>query len=215
MTERTPVDFWFDPKCPWAWMASRWLLEVQKVRPVEPRWHIMSLFVLNQDKDISAEYREMLRDAMAPVRVVQAAAEKYGERVVGDLYTEIGVRIHNERRLKPREGEEGFDAVAALRAVLADALEAAGLDRELVAAADSTEFDEAVRRSHEEGISLVGQEVGTPVISVEGVAFFGPVVTPAPKGEAAAKLWDGVLLVAGTDGFYELKRSRTRQPIFD
>ncbi|MFC7386659.1 mycothiol-dependent nitroreductase Rv2466c family protein [Sphaerisporangium rhizosphaerae] len=215
MTERTPVDFWFDPLCPWAWMSSRWVLEVEKVRPVEPRWHIMSLFVLNEDKDIPEQYREFLRDAMAPVRVVQAAAEKYGEHVIGDLYTQIGVRIHNERRLRPAEGEEDFDAVAALRALLADALEAAGLDRELVAAADSTDFDDAVRRSHAHGIDLVGQEVGTPVISVEGVAFFGPVISPAPKGEAAARLWDGVRLVAGTDGFFELKRSRTRDPIFD
>ncbi|WP_248965345.1 mycothiol-dependent nitroreductase Rv2466c family protein [Sphaerisporangium perillae] len=216
MSERTPVDFWFDPFCPWAWMTSRWLLEVQAVRPVEPRWHIMSLAVLNEDKDIPAEYREMLKNAMGPVRVLQAAAEKYGEQVLGDLYTEMGVRIHIRQGLKPRDGEEeGFDAAAAIRGVLAGALEAAGLDPALVAAADSTEFDEAVRRSHHEGIGLVGQEVGTPVIAVDGVAFFGPVVSPAPKGEAAGKLWDGVLLVAGTDGFFELKRSRTRDPIFD
>ncbi|GGL06334.1 DSBA oxidoreductase [Sphaerisporangium melleum] len=216
MSERTPIDFWFDPLCPWAWMASRWVLEVRELRPVEPRWHIMSLFVLNEDKDISSDYRAFLKDAMAPVRVVQAATEKYGEEVAGDLYTEIGLRIHNQGRLKPPPGkEEGFDPAAALREVLADALRAAGLDPGLAAAADSTEYDAAVRRSHEEGISLVGQEVGTPVIAVDGTAFFGPVVSPTPRGEAAARLWDGVLLVARTDGFFELKRSRTRDPIFD
>ncbi|GAA3825244.1 DsbA family protein [Sphaerisporangium flaviroseum] len=215
MTERTPVDFWFDPFCPWAWMTSRWLLEVQAIRPVEPRWHIMSLAVLNEDKDIAAEYREMLKNAIGPVRVLQAAAEKYGEDILGGLYTEMGVRIHNQGRLKPGDSEQEFDQAAAIREVIADALEAAGLDRALVAAADSTEFDEAVRRSHNKGIELVGQEVGTPVIAVEGVAFFGPVVSPTPKGEDAGKLWDGVLLVAGTDGFFELKRSRTRDPIFD
>ena len=81
----------------------------------------------------------------------------------------------------------------------------------------STEHDEQIRESHDRGIGLVGQDVGTPVISVDdgNIAFFGPVVTPAPKGEAAAKLWDGVLLVAGTDGFFEIKRSRTREPVFD
>ncbi|WP_214415158.1 DsbA family protein [Sphaerisporangium fuscum] len=215
MTERTPVDFWFDPLCPWAWMTSRWLLEVRAVRPIEPRWHIMSLFVLNEDKDIPAEYREGLKNAMLPVRVLQAAAEKYGEDVLGDLYTHVGLRIHNQRRLKPTGSEQEFDGVAAIREVLSEALEAAGLDPALVAATESTEYDAAIRASHSNGIDLVGQEVGTPVISVGGVAFFGPVISPAPKGEDAGKLWDGVLLVAGTDGFFELKRSRTREPIFD
>jgi hypothetical protein len=215
MTERTPVDFWFDPLCPWAWITSRWLLEVRAVRPVEPRWHIMSLTVLNEDKDVPEAYREILKNAIGPVRVLQAAAEKYGEEVLADLYTELGVRIHNQGRLTPRDPEQKFDHVAAIREVLSEALEATGLDPDLVAAAGSTEFDDAVRRSHNEGIGLVGQEVGTPVIAVDGVAFFGPVITPAPKGEDAGRLWDGVLLVAGTDGFFELKRSRTRKPIFD
>ncbi|MFC4590953.1 DsbA family protein [Sphaerisporangium corydalis] len=215
MTERTPVDFWFDPFCPWAWMTSRWVLEVRKVRPVEPRWHIMSLAVLNEDKDIPEAYREMLQNAMGPVRVLQAAAEKYGDDVLGGLYTELGTRIHNQRRLQPSDPEQEFDQAAAIRAVLTEGLEAAGLDPQLAAAADSTEFDDAVRRSHNKGIELVGQEVGTPVIAIDGVAFFGPVISPAPKGEDAGKLWDGVLLVARTDGFFELKRSRTRDPIFD
>ncbi|GII78994.1 DSBA oxidoreductase [Sphaerisporangium rufum] len=212
MSDRTPVDFWFDPFCPWAWMTSRWLLQVQQVRPVEPRWHIMSLAVLNEDKDIPEDYRRVLAHAMLPVRVVQAAAEKYGDQVLGGLYTEIGTRIHLQGRLKSEEAD--FDEAAAIRAVLAESLEAAGLDRDLVAAADSAEYDAGVRRSHRDGIERVGQEVGTPVISVGGVAFFGPVVSPAPKGEEAGRLWDGVLLVAGTDGFFELKRSRTRDPIF-
>ncbi|GAA1509201.1 DsbA family protein [Sphaerisporangium rubeum] len=211
MTERTPVDFWFDPLCPWAWMTSRWIHEVQKVREIEPRWHIMSLAVLNEDKDISDDYRAVLKDAMASVRVLQAAAEKYGDDVLGDLYTAIGTRFHNEAALGDTKGE---DRVAAVRRTLGEALESLGLDPGLVAAADSTQYDDAVRRSHERGITLVGQEVGTPIIRVGDVAYFGPVVSPAPKGEAAGKLWDGVLLVAGTDGFFELKRSRTREPVF-
>ncbi|MCG5216284.1 disulfide bond formation protein DsbA [Streptosporangium sp. KLBMP 9127] len=210
MTERIPVDLWFDPFCPWAWMTSRWLLEVERVRPIEPRWHIMSLSVLNEDKDISSDYRAMLKDAMGPVRVLAAAAEKYGEGVLGRLYTELGTRFHNDGRLADR---------STLRETIAEALRAADLDVGLVDAIDSGDFDEQVRRSHTEGITLVGQEVGTPVIAVEGaagrIAFFGPVVTPVPRGEAAGRLWDGVLLVAGTDGFFELKRSRTRSPIFD
>jgi len=204
MTEQEPtrVDFWFDPICPWAWISSRWMLEVEKVRPVEVTWHVMSLAVLNEDKDIPEAYREGLRTAWGPVRIVTAAQQAHGPEVVGPLYTALGTRFHNGK--EPRER-------ATFEAALADV----GLPADLADAADSTEFDDAIRASHADGIDRVGQEVGTPVISVNGMAVFGPVLSPIPRGEAAAKLWDGVLLIAGTDGFFELKRSRTRDPIFD
>ncbi|XRQ12491.1 disulfide bond formation protein DsbA [Actinomadura welshii] len=198
----TPVDFWFDPLCPWAWITSRWILEVEKLRPIEVRWHVMSLSVLNEDKDVPEEYRQGLKDGWGPVRVCIAAEQKYGSEVLGRLYTELGTRRHHER--------QKFD-----RPYFEAALTAAGLDPALADAAESTAYDEAVRASHKDGIDRVGQEVGTPVIEVEGSAFFGPVVSPIPRGEAAAALWDGVVAVAGTDGFFELKRSRTRDPIFD
>ncbi|MEV4092384.1 mycothiol-dependent nitroreductase Rv2466c family protein [Streptosporangium saharense] len=206
MTERTPVDLWFDPFCPFAWMTSRWLLEVEKVRPIEPRWHIMSLNILNEDKDVPETYREMIAKAIGPVRVVAAVQDKYDSETVGRLYTELGTRFHNQGKLKELD---------TLRETVEEALEAAGLDRAFADAIDSEEFDEVLRASHDDGINRVGQEVGTPVIAIGDVAFFGPVVSPAPKGEEAAKLWDGVRLVAGIDGFFELKRSRTRPPIFD
>jgi len=199
--EPTPIDFWFDPLCPWAWITSRWVLEVEKVRPIAARWHIMSLVYLNAEKDISDEYRAFLEQAWGPVRVVMAAKERFGDDVVLPLYTAIGRRFHNEHR---REASSVAEAIAEV-----------GLPADLIEAATSTDYDEAIKKSHHEGMDPVGDEVGTPVIHVEGVAFFGPVVTPTPRGEAAGKLWDGVLLVAGTDGFYELKRSRTREPIFD
>lgn len=205
MSEIKIVDFWFDPFCPWAWMTSRWIREVEKIRPVETRWHLMSLAVLNEGKDVPEKYRELTRKAIGPVRVLASASDKYGEEVLGDLYTELGIRFHDQGRLATLD---------ALKETIEEALRAAGLDSALADALDSEEFDDAIRLSHNEGIDLVGQEVGTPVISVEGVAFFGPVVSPIPRGEAAGKLWDGVLLVAGTDGFFELKRSRTRDPIF-
>ncbi|WP_141582736.1 DsbA family protein [Actinomadura sp. WMMA1423] len=198
----TPVDFWFDPLCPWAWITSRWILEVQEQRPIDVRWHVMSLAVLNEDKDIPEEYRRGLADAWKPVRVCVAAEQKYGPEVLGRLYTELGTRRHHER--------QKFD-----RAFFEASLTAAGLDPDLADAAESTEYDEAVRASHKDGIDRVGQEVGTPVIEVEGHAFFGPVVTPIPRGEAAVKLFDGVLAVAGTPGFFELKRTRTEDPSFD
>jgi 2-hydroxychromene-2-carboxylate isomerase len=206
--QRVTADFWFDPVCPWAWITSRWILEVEKVRPVDARWHVMSLAVLNSGRDLSEDYKKGLETAWGPVRIAIAAAqqaEKAGEdpsEVLGRYYTEIGTRFHHEK--KPRE-----------RATYEEALTAAGLSTDLVAAADSTDYDDALRKSHAEGMDQVGYEVGTPVISVSGAAFFGPVVSPIPRGEDAGKLWDGVLLVSGTDGFFELKRSRTRGPVFD
>ncbi|MFD6418895.1 DsbA family protein [Streptomyces sp. NPDC060194] len=206
---KTPVDFWFDPLCPWAWMTSRWVLEVEKVRDIDITWHVMSLAVLNEDKidELPEQYRELLGPkGWRPVRVVAAAAELHGNDVVGPLYTALGTRFHNDG-----EGP----TLDAIKGALADA----GLPAELIEYADKDTYDTQVRASHKEGIDKVGQEVGTPVIAVPGadgeqVAFFGPVVTPAPKGEAAAKLWDGTLLVAGTPGFYELKRTRTKGPDF-
>jgi protein-disulfide isomerase-like protein with CxxC motif len=199
----TQVDFWFDPLCPWAWITSRWLLEVEKVRPVQANWHVMSLAVLNSGKDDMPErYQELMQQAWGPVRVCIAAEQKFGAEVLSALYTAIGTRFH-------------LDKADRDRATMEAALDEAGLPTELADAMDSTEYDEALRASHHDGMDRVGYEVGTPVISVDGFSFFGPVVSPIPRGEAAGKLWDGVLLVTGTDGFFELKRSRTRDPIFD
>jgi 2-hydroxychromene-2-carboxylate isomerase len=201
--EPTPVDFWFDPLCPWAWIASRWLLEVQKVRPVAPRWHVMSLAVLNEGKeDMPEQYRELMARAWGPVRVAIAAEQKFGPDVLLPLYTALGTRFHHEQAPMDRATVEAALAEAGLPADLADAM-------------DDSSHDEALRASHHDGMERVGYEVGTPVISVNGVSFFGPVVSPIPRGDDAARLWDGVLAVAGTDGFFELKRSRTRDPIFD
>lgn len=196
------ADLWFDPLCPWAWMTSRWMLEVEQVRPIETRFHVMSLAVLNEGADdLSEDHRETLEQGWGPVRVCVAAAQQHGEHVLRDLYTALGTRRHNEGR--------DFD-----RVTVEESLAEAGLPASLADAMTSTAYDDDVRKSHQTGIDLVGQDVGTPVISVEETAFFGPVVSPAPKGEAAGKLWDGVVLVASTDGFFELKRTRDRDPIF-
>ena len=200
-TENDILDFWFDPLCPWAWITSRWVLEVIRQRPLTPHWHIMSLAYLNQDKDISDDYRKALSTAWGPVRVCMAVAQKYGEDMMLPLYTALGTKFHNEGRERTRETIE-------------EALAEVGLPAELADAMDDTSYDEAIKKSHHEGMDQVGYEVGTPVISVNGVAFFGPVLTPIPGGEAAARLWDGVLAVASTDGFFELKRTRDRPPIF-
>jgi hypothetical protein len=201
--ELTPVDFWFDPICPWAWITSRWLLEVEQLRPLLPRWHVMSLAVLNENKpDLSERYREGMKKAWGPVRVCIAAEQKFGPEVLGPLYTALGTKFHHEKAERERPTVEAALAEAGLPVSLADAM-------------DSTEYDDALRASHVDGMDRVGYDVGTPVISVEGTSFFGPVVSPIPRGDDAALLWDGVLLVTKTDGFFEIKRSRTRDPIFD
>jgi 2-hydroxychromene-2-carboxylate isomerase len=198
----TQLDFWFDPLCPWAWITSRWVLEVEKVRPVQAHWHVMSLAVLNEGKDVPERYRAFQAQAWGPVRVCIAAEQKFGPDVLLPLYTALGTRFHLQQADRDRSTIEAALAEAGLPAELADAM-------------DDPSYDEALRASHADGMDRVGYEVGTPVISVNGSSFFGPVVSPIPRGEAAARLWDGVLAVAGTDGFFELKRSRTRDPIFD
>jgi hypothetical protein len=179
------------------------MLNVEEVRDVQTSWHVMSLAVLNEGRDeLPDKYKDLMKKAMGPVRVCIAAEQAKGPEVLLPLYTALGNRIHLEKR-----GEDP--------AIISEALVEAGLPADLAAAADSTEFDDALRKSHHEGMDPVGYDVGTPVIHVAGVAFFGPVITPAPKGEAAGRLWDGVLLVAGTEGFFELKRSRDKPPTFD
>ncbi len=200
------VQFWFDPVCPWAWITSRWILEVEKVRPVRPDWRIMSLAYLNltqhEGKDLSPEYLERMGRAWGPVRVCAAAAQHSGPEILGPLYTAIGTRFHNaERRGDPD--------------VLKEAVAEVGLPASIADAATSTEFDEIIKASHHEAFDEVGLDVGTPVVRVRGKALFGPVITPAPKGEAAGRLWDGLALVAEADGFFELKRTRDRKPTFD
>ncbi|NOL39515.1 disulfide bond formation protein DsbA [Kribbella sandramycini] len=194
------ADFWFDPACPWAWMTSRWMLEVEQVRDVQTTWHVMSLAVLNEERD---EHDANWHRKLGITRVLTAAEQAHGNEVLLPLYTALGNRIHNERRGTQYEN------------LLPEALAEAGLPASLIEAADTDRYDDALRKSHFAGLDQVGMEVGTPIISVEGSAFFGPVVTPIPRGEAAGKLWDGVRLVAATDGFFELKRSRDRRPSFD
>jgi 2-hydroxychromene-2-carboxylate isomerase len=197
------ADFWFDPLCPWAWIASRWMLEVERARDVSTSWHLMSLAVLNEDsEDMSEDYREAMRFAWGPARVCIAAAQQQGDDVLLPLYTALGTRFHPQQAAKERATVEA-------------ALTEVGLPVDLADAMDDTGYDDALRKSHHEGMDPVGYDVGTPVIHVGGIAFFGPVMTPIPRGEEAGKLWDGVRLVAGVEGFYELKRTRERPPIFD
>lgn len=201
------VDIWVDPLCPWAWMTSQWLLEVEKVRDVQVRYNIMSLSYLNSGRDgLSDDYRKMMEAGWGPVRLCIAVEQAGGKDALREFYLKLGTLRHNHKR--------GFSSSS-----FAAALEHAGLSSDLVAKADDASLDDALKVSHHAGMDPVGNDVGTPVIHFpkpdgSTSAYFGPVITPPPTGEAAGLLWDGLLALAQVDGFYELKRARNDGPSF-
>ena len=198
----TTVDLWIDPYSPWAYLAARWMLEVEQVRDVTTRFHVMCLGVLNENREMTEERRQRMASTWQAARAGVAVEQKYGQAELRTFIMALGLRNHVNH--EPYE-------LATIRAALSDA----GCDPAIAEACTTSQFDEAVRASHNEGMESVGTDVGTPVIRIDGQSIFGPVISPAPKGEAAGQLFDGVRAVLAYPGFFELKRSRTAKPIFD
>lgn len=197
------VDFWFDATCPWAWMTSRWMLEVERVRDVRVTFRPMSLGVLNEGReDLPEAYRELMLSTWLPARTVMGVAEEHGEEGVREFYTALGTRLH------PLGEAIDLDTVKA-------ALRDCGFDELIADQAAAGAWDDELRAAHALAMREVGEDVGTPIIKVNGMALFGPVISPAPKGEAAGELFDGFAKVTAYPGFFELKRTRTERPIFD
>lgn len=200
------VDFWFDPTCPWCWMTSRWIKEVQTQRDIEVTWRPFSLAVLNEGRDLDPAYRDHIANTWGPARVATAVAEQYGQEKLDELYTALGEQIHLQ------QNKEGTYFQKAIEAALAEV----GLPAELAQVAFGEDYDQQMRASTRAGLDAAGgDDIGVPLMSINGVTFFGPVMSPAPTGEEAAKVFDGAVALASYPGFFELKRPRTVGPIFN
>ena len=202
------VEQWFDPMDPWSWVVSRWLLEVEQVRSIDLTFRVMSVSVVNADREIPTQYLDdpqayldRMQAAWGPVRVATAAADQIGEKVLRELYTALGTRIHEQ-------GNKNFPEV------IEQALAEVGLGAELAEFATSDTYDDQLRASTRAAMDAVGIDIGTPILRIDGAAFFGPVVSKIERGQDAGRLFDALATLAGFPHVSELKRARIAEPDF-
>ena len=209
------LDFFFDPVCPWAWITSRWVVEVQQQREYDVDWRFISLKTINQDLTAewyTPEYRAGHMAGLYAHRVCDEVRLRHGNTQVGALYTALGTAFHNQkRRPEINAGPEAF---------MAEMLTSVGLPAELATHVDDESHDTYIEQDTELALSRTGRDVGTPIITfrpgtAREASFFGPVISNIPKGEDATRLWDAIETIAGATGMAELKRSLRSRPSFD
>ncbi len=192
----TTAHLWFDPTCPFTWATSCWLRDTAPTQGARVEWHLMSLAVLNDGSEVPEQHREAMALSWRPLRLLAAAGRTAGNEAVGALFTALGTRLHEQHR-------------ALDDALLVESLEEAGLPADLLAAADDAAHDDAVRASHAQAQERVETDSGSPVLALDdGPAWFGPVVSPVPAGQAATDLWLGLASLSRVAQFSELKRGR-------
>ncbi|SDI19920.1 hypothetical protein SAMN05192558_101177 [Actinokineospora alba] len=197
------VDLYIDPVCPYTWLVTQWLLEVERLRDLDLRYHVMSLRMLNESRVVDGRYRRAVDNSSGPSRVAAAVLVRHGPEALRAWHAAFGAAIFDHWRYPDAQ-----EYVSASK----HALTVAGLPTELVAA-DSAAVEEALRRSHTEGVTPVGADAGTPIVHLDGVAFFGPVLNAVPRGDDAVRLFDAARMLAQCPDFFELKRTRTAPPV--
>ena len=207
------LEFYFDPVCPWAWITSRWVTNVQQLRNYEVSWKFISLRMINAERGYAGHeaYEQIHNAGLAGLRVASAARAQGGNTSVAAVYTALGNAIH----IGGRREELVNDPKSFLLSIVADA----GLPAEVAAAFDDSTHDEVIRYETEAALSRTGKDVGTPILtfnpkSANEASLFGPVISQAPKGDEAMKLWDAVQTIAES-GVAEIKRSLRAAPQFD
>ncbi len=197
----TAIDFYFDPACPWTWITAEWVREVAPHRDLDVTWKTYSLVVKN-GAGMSDQYRIPLEAQWPGLRVIEQARLDYGNDAVSALYRSFGTAIHHD-------GDDMLET-------LGECVKAAGVDVAVLSATEDESLDAGIHASTAAGVALTGADVGVPIVAVENLpmTYFGPVMSPAPTGDDALRLWDAYVTLASIDGVYEIKRTRTVGPTF-
>ena len=199
------VEFYWDPICPWCWITSRWMEDVRRQKDIHVTWRFFSLKMFNAERDVSPDLSILHSMGLRALRIAAAVRAKHGNEGVARLYTLMGTSYHHD--------QEDIDEPEVAQAIL----ERGGFAPTLATAVEDSDWDKTIETDMARAAAKVGNDVGVPIIVLnggEGPGFFGPVISPAPTGEVAVALWEGLIAVGRTPGFFELKRTREIGPRF-